>query len=114
SIGSPADSFWQQACTPVFQQRMAAARVAPIQALGRLDAVGTEVTEGFAQFAPGHHDACRLEESDGQRPDRAFGVTTAFVAVADAQTLLVADGVTQYRKLHGLRPVPTGADHQRG
>src|SRR5690242_5521754 len=80
---------------PFLEQRLAAFRIAVLQYVEMRDAVGAEMAEGGAQFAPGDDVARRLVVSDADRPDRALGAALELVAVLDLHLAAFADGAAQ-------------------
>src|SRR5215207_8911206 len=76
------------ALAPFLQHRLAAARIALLGHVQHDDAVGAEVAEVLAQFAPRHHHPHLLEEAQGERPDDAFAVRAIVVAIAEPDLAL--------------------------
>ena len=76
---------------PLFQQRVAAARVALFGDVQRDDAVDAKVANVAAQLAPRGDDANAIEIGQRKRPDRPIGVAALVVAIVDRDLPLGAN-----------------------
>src|SRR5690606_23641230 len=76
---------------PGLQQHLAPARVALAGCRQADDAVGPEMPEGLAQFAPGDDQPYMVEAGQRERPDGAGRLGVLQVPVDDVEFLLGAD-----------------------
>ena len=100
--------------TPVFQQRLAAARVA-LAGIGQCgDAVGAEVAQVLSQFAKSHHHLHTIEEAQREWPDATLAGLAAGVALSNVKFVFLADGQAQGRHVDvARRRGAAGAYQQR-
>src|SRR5260370_26862113 len=108
-LGAPTASFGQEsdsdrlgdafALPPLREEGAPAPGIALAGWLGADDPVHPEVPEVLPRLAPGGDHAQPVEESEGERPDRAFGAASSAVDVRNSQLALCPDRASQTAEL---------------